>query len=309
MSIRMIDVSAKSETLRSASAECFVRMQPATLRLIRAGDLPKGDVVAVSQTAGVLAAKQTPALLPLCHPLLPGSIEVSLDTAGSEEGVRLRATVSGSGRTGFEMEALMAVTVAALNVYDMCKNVDRTIVIERTRLVAKSGGRSGPYHADAERVMVGRVVAVCLGLDRGPKKPVEQAVLQAGVGLVGDSHAGSERQVSLLAVETVEKLRQALSQVNPGMMRSQGVRIEPGDSAENLLLEGVELVSLPVGTKLRLGAEAVVEVTQIGKQFHKPGFFLLPMEGAFGVVLQGGTVRPGDAVVVLRPEDGTHGAD
>jgi len=302
MSMHMMDVTTKDETLRSAAAECFVKMQPATLQLIRQGAIPKGDVVAVSQTAGIMAAKQTPTLLPLCHPLLPGSIDVVVDTGDSEGGVRIRATVTGMGRTGFEMEAMVAVSVAALNLYDMCKNVDRGMSIDLIRLVSKSGGRSGTYTAgvDPGRELTGRVVAVCLGQDKGPKSPVASAVLEQGVGFVGDSHAGTERQVSLLAVETVNKLLAALRQVNPTMMETQGVRIAPGDSAENLLVEGLDLVSLPLGTRLRIGAEAVIELTQIGKQFHKPGFFLLPLEGAFGAVVHGGTVKPGDAVAVLQ---------
>ncbi len=302
MSMHMMDVSTKNETLRSAAAVGFVRMQPSTLQLIRAGGIPKGDPVAVSQTAGIMAAKQTPALLPLCHPLLPGSIDVVVDTSGSEDRVEIRATVTGVGRTGFEMEALTAVSVAALNLYDMCKNVDKDMSIDGIRLVSKSGGRSGTYTAAVEpgRELTGRVVAVCLGQDKGPKSPVTEGVLEQGVGFVGDSHAGTERQVSLLAVESVNKLLSALRTVNPAMMATQGVRVDPGHAAENLLIEGLDLVSLPLGTRLRLGAEAVLELTQIGKQFHKPGFFLLPLEGVFGSVLHGGTVKPGDAVAVLQ---------
>ena len=299
--MHMMDINMKDETLRSATAECFVRMRPETLQLIRTGGIPKGDVVAVSQTAGIMAAKQTPALLPLCHPLLPGSIDVAVDTAGAGDGVRVRATVTGLGRTGFEMEALTAVSVAALNVYDMCKGIDRGITIEQTRLVSKSGGKSGAYTAETGQGRHGavRVVAVCIGQDKGPKSPVAGAVLEAGVGVVGDSHAGTERQVSLLAIETVNRLLAVLRQVNPTMMDRSGVMINPGDSAENLLVEGLDLVSLPVGTKLRVGGEAMLEVTQIGKQFHKPGFFLLPLEGVFASVVQGGTVKPGDAIEVL----------
>jgi cyclic pyranopterin monophosphate synthase len=301
MSMHMMDVSTKDETLRSATAECVVRLQPATLQLIRTGGIPKGDVAAVSQTAGILAAKQTPALLPLCHPLLPGSIDVAIDTASADDTVTIRATVTGIGRTGFEMEALVAASVAALNLYDMCKNVDRAITIEHTRLLRKSGGKSGTYTAEDEprRALAGTVVAVCLGKDKGPKSPVSEVVLEEGVGLVGDSHAGSERQMSLLAVETVDRMLAALRQVNPRMMETQGVKINPGDSAENLLTRGLELVSLPLGTRLRIGADAIVELTQIGKQFHKPGFFLLPLEGVFGRVVQSGTLKPGDAISVV----------
>ncbi|GEM_PF-103306 len=302
MSMHMMDITTKAETRRSASAECCVRMQPSTMQLIRQGEIPKGDVVAVSQTAGVMAAKQTPDLLPLCHPLLPGSIDIEFDTVGSEDCVRIRATVTGIGRTGFEMEAMVAASVAALNLYDMCKNVDKGMIIEGIRLVSKTGGKSGTYTAGAEpgRDRVGEVIAVCLGKDKGPKNPVGEGVLQEGTGFLGDSHAGTERQVSLLAIETVERFTAALRQLNPRMMETQGIRIAPGDSAENLLIQGIDLLSLPLGTRLRVGAEAVIELVQLGKKFHKPGFFLLPLEGAFGSVVHGGTVRDGDAVQIIH---------
>ncbi len=149
MSMHMIDVSTKNETLPSAVGECLVRMQHSTLQLIRTGGIPKGDRVAVSQTAGVCFAAIIPVVWEtLCHPLLPGSIDIVVDTSASEDGVSIRATVTGMGRTGFEMEALTAVSVAALNLYDMCKNVDRGMTIDGLRLVRKSGGRSGVYTAD-----------------------------------------------------------------------------------------------------------------------------------------------------------------
>lgn len=140
-----------------------------------------------------------------------------------------------------------------------------------------------------------KVVAVCLSQERGvPKKPVNQGFLKEDYGFVGDAHAGSSRQVSLLAIESINKMLSALESINPNRMRSQGVEINPGDSAENLVTEGIDLASLLIGTRIRIGKEVILEITQIGKEFHRPGFYLLPLEGVFARVICGGMVKPGD---------------
>jgi cyclic pyranopterin phosphate synthase len=141
---RIVDTSDKPETLRQARASGLVRVAPATLALIRDRGLAKGDVLEVARLAGIMAAKRTGDLIPLCHPLpLTG---VSLDFAFEGDSVlRIEATARVFGRTGVEMEALAAVSVAALTVYDMCKAVDRGMTIERVRLEEKSGGRSGTW--------------------------------------------------------------------------------------------------------------------------------------------------------------------
>jgi cyclic pyranopterin monophosphate synthase len=141
---RMVDTSAKPETLREAQASGLVRMQPATLALIRDRGVAKGDVLEVARLAGIMAAKRTGELIPLCHPLPLTSVAVDF-AFESDALLSIKATVRVLGRTGVEMEALTAVSVAALAVYDMCKSVDRGISIERVRLEAKSGGRSGAY--------------------------------------------------------------------------------------------------------------------------------------------------------------------
>jgi cyclic pyranopterin monophosphate synthase len=141
---RMVDTSAKPETLREAQASGLVRMQPATLALIRDRGLAKGDVLEVARLAGIMAAKRTGELIPLCHPLPLTSVRVDFTFEGDRT-LTITATVRVFGRTGVEMEALTAVSVAALTVYDMCKAVDRGMSIERIRLEAKSGGKSGEY--------------------------------------------------------------------------------------------------------------------------------------------------------------------
>ncbi len=140
---RMVDVTAKAVTARSATAEGFVSCAPHVVALLRSGEIPKGDVLAVARIAGIAGAKRTPELLPLAHVIGVHGVEVEVTVL--DDGVALRATVRTSDRTGVEMEALTAVAVAALNVVDMVKGVDRSVEIARVRLVAKSGGRSGEW--------------------------------------------------------------------------------------------------------------------------------------------------------------------
>jgi cyclic pyranopterin phosphate synthase len=144
---RMVDTSGKPETLREARASGLIRLAPATLALIRDRALAKGDVLEVARLAGIMAAKRTGDLIPLCHPLPLTAVSVDF-TFESDSLLRVEASARVFGRTGVEMEALTAVGVAALTVYDMCKSVDRTMTIERIRLEAKSGGRSGTFQRD-----------------------------------------------------------------------------------------------------------------------------------------------------------------
>jgi cyclic pyranopterin phosphate synthase len=143
---RMVDTSAKPESLRQARASALVRLAPATLELIRTGGVAKGDVLGVARLAGIMAAKRTGELIPLCHPLPLTSAGVDFSFPSGDT-LRIEATVRVFGRTGVEMEALTACTVAALTVYDMCKSVDRVMSIERVRLEEKSGGASGTFRA------------------------------------------------------------------------------------------------------------------------------------------------------------------
>ena len=141
---RMVDVAAKAETDRTARASGLVRMEPATLALILDRKMAKGDVLEVARLAGIMAAKRTGDLIPLCHPLGLDAVELAL-TPADDRTLRIEATAKLRGKTGVEMEALTAVSVAALTVYDMCKAVDRGMTIDRVRLEEKSGGRSGHY--------------------------------------------------------------------------------------------------------------------------------------------------------------------
>jgi len=144
----MVDVSDKPVTARTAIAEGFVAMKPETLALLKRGDAPKGDVLATARIAGIMAAKRTHELIPLCHPLALAKVTVDLETNSGPPGVRVVAEVKTTGRTGVEMEALTAVSVTCLTLYDMLKAVDRAMTFERIRLIEKSGGRSGDYRAE-----------------------------------------------------------------------------------------------------------------------------------------------------------------
>ena len=140
---QMVDVGGKAETQREAVARGSVRMEPATLRLILGGGMPKGDVLAVARVAGIMAAKRTPELIPLCHSLLLTHVSVQIEPDATASALLIAATVRTSGQMGVEMEALTAVSVAALTIYDMCKAVDRGMRIGDIRLAEKRGGRSG----------------------------------------------------------------------------------------------------------------------------------------------------------------------
>ena len=146
--IRMIDVTQKKETKRQAVAKGKVQMKAATVELIRKAGLEKGDVLAVAKTAGIMAAKETHRLIPLCHPLQLTNVAVEFYLPENGNFVEITASTKGVGKTGFEMEALVAVSISALTIYDMCKAVDRGMTIGEIRLIRKSGGKSGLYLAE-----------------------------------------------------------------------------------------------------------------------------------------------------------------
>ena len=145
---RMVDVGDKPVTDREATARGHVSVQPETLRLIKEGLMKKGDVLTIAQLAGIMGAKRTSELIPLCHPLPLNKVDVNLELDEPNSRIEISATASTSAKTGVEMEALTAVSVAALTVYDMCKSVDRGVRIESIRLVRKTGGQSGDINLE-----------------------------------------------------------------------------------------------------------------------------------------------------------------
>ena len=145
--VRMVDVTQKQDTERLAVAEGKIRMATETVEAIRRGEIQKGDVLTLAQTAGIMAAKETPRLIPLCHTLLLTNVMVEFDISENTGFIEISATTKGIGKTGFEMEALVAVAVSALTIYDMCKPIDESMIIEGIHLERKSGGKSGVYIA------------------------------------------------------------------------------------------------------------------------------------------------------------------
>ena len=295
---RMVDVSAKQKTQRVARAAGFVRMAPATLELVRTGGCKKGDVLAVAQVAGIMAAKRCWELVPMCHPIQLTGVDVRFELVDDERGrgVAVEAECRCCGETGVEMEALTAASVAGLTVYDMLKATQRDMVVDDVRLLEKSGGASGRFVRAEAAVADASVVAVSVSEKKGTrKKPQDSIRLVVGHGVEGDAHAGNwHRMVSLLPEESVDVMREMLP------------NLAAGDFAENILTRGLSLKELPVGTVLTVG-ECELVVTQIGKKCHNDceihrltGKCVMPTDGIFAVVTRGGVVRPGDAVRVGR---------
>lgn len=222
----MVDVSDKQPTKREAVAEGFVRMKPETLRLIIDGDAKKGDVLGVARVAGIMAAKHTPELIPLCHPLPLTSVEVDVEPL-SPDRVRVLARASCVHITGVEMEAMTAASVAALTVYDMCKAVDRGMTIEGVRLIRKSGGKSGVFERPAPYVSK-------LNLMR--------------------SKEGGAKRISLADAGALNEA--AASQVQTFCTK----RFLP-----DIVTDGLEYSNLSVGEKLLVG-DAEIEITDLGKE-------------------------------------------
>ena len=145
---KMVDVGEKPETVRTATAYASVLVSPETFDLIKSGGMKKGDVLTVAQVAGIMGAKRTPDIIPMCHPIGLTGIDMNLSLGEEKHSVEIKATVSCAGKTGVEMEALTAASVAALTVYDMCKAVQKDIVISEVKLLEKTGGIHGDYHRD-----------------------------------------------------------------------------------------------------------------------------------------------------------------
>ncbi len=294
---RMVDVSTKSDSNRVARAQAVVHMLPETLRAIRAGAVKKGDVLAVAQVAGIMGAKQTAVLIPMCHPLMLTGVDIDFEFNDERSTLTIYSVVKTTGKTGVEMEAITAVTVAALTVYDMCKAVDRWIEISSIQLLEKEGGKSGHLQREGSKPIAwGRLHSICISPERGQvKDEVAEAEVITGFGIQNDGHAGDwGRQVTCLSWESVERVN-----------RERGMDIGPGQFAENLLIEGIDLSRVAVGDKLKIGPDTILKVTQIGKGdppgvvARRLGIDLLPSEGLFCKVVKGGFIRKGDPVEVL----------
>jgi len=300
----MVDVGDKLPTVRVARAGARVWMAPETMALLQRQALPKGDVLAVARIAGIMACKRTAELVPLCHPLSLDHADVELTVRPEQSCVDIVCSTRTEGRTGVEMEAITGASVAAITIYDMCKAVDRAMTIGDIRLLEKTGGKEDYMRtgetagegATTERAADATPAASVLSVNVSPgkgerKKPRSSVTLVPEHGIEGDGHAGPwHRQVSLLAQESIDT------------MVAKGLDVGAGDFAENITTRGIDLCGLPVGTRIRLGP-ALVELTQIGKVCHErcaiyyqAGDCVMPREGIFVRVLEGGELRPGDPV-------------
>jgi len=183
---RMVDVSAKDATAREASAEALVRLSPEAYAAAREGNAPKGDVLGTARIAGIMAAKKTAELIPLCHPIALSKIDIEFEWLDETRAIRITASVRTKAETGVEMEALTAASIAALTIYDMVKALDKGTTIEAVRLLAKSGGKSGPYRAagmmDSPKTQAARVRPKTLMGEVSAPKPdpsAERSALRA----------------------------------------------------------------------------------------------------------------------------------
>lgn len=291
---RIVDVTDKEETIRIAEARGIITMKRETLKLIEENKIAKGDVLSVAQVAGIMAAKETWRIIPMCHPLQITSIDIKFHINKELSGIEITSRVKLKGKTGVEMEALTAASAAALTIYDMCKAVDKGMVIRSVELISKCGGKSGNF--TKEECKLGKIAAVNISSEKGEKKsPVEIGELIENFGLKGDAHGGNwHRQISLLAQESIDK------------MRVSGLyELTYGDFAENITTEGIVLHKLPIGTRLKIG-DVLLEVTQIGKECHngcaikeKVGKCIMPLEGIFAKVITGGKIKAGEIIEVL----------
>ncbi len=286
----MVEVGDKNITKRSAIATGRIRMKKETSDRIRQGLIEKGDVLSVAQVAGIMGAKKTSDLIPMCHNIFLTGADIRFNI--QDEYIDLEAEVKTTGKTGVEMEALTAASIACLTIYDMCKAIDKDMIIEDIKLMKKTGGKSGDYM----RKPTGKVLSVNISDKKGVVKlPIKEGLFIENHGLDNDAHSGDwHRQVSLLGLESFDK------------MKNQGLEdLKFGDFAENLTTEGIILYELPIGTKLSIG-ETLHEVTQIGKQCHtgcaikqKVGKCVMPKEGIFTKVLKGGLIKEGDTIEIL----------
>lgn len=287
---RMVEVGGKKVTKRLAKAEGKILMEKETLEQIKEGRMKKGDVLSVAQVGGIIGAKKTSELIPMCHNIFITGIDIEFTYL--ENGIKAVAIAKTQGQTGIEMEALTAVSTCLLTIYDMCKAIDRGMEIKDIRLLEKEGGASGSY----KRNTGAKVISVNTSKEKGViKQAIGQGDFKENSGLEGDAHAGKwHRQVSLLGLESFKK------------MENEGVEdLQPGIFAENITTEGIKLYQLPIGTRLKIG-ESIQEVTQIGKKCHsgceisqKVGKCVMPTEGIFTQVIQEGRVKEGDSIEIL----------
>jgi len=287
----MVDISNKHDTQREAVVRGSISMNKETFGAIKAGSIAKGDVLAVAKVAGIMAAKKTPELIPMCHPLNIASVKIDFFPIEKNSRIDIEARVKIFGRTGVEMEALVAVCASAMTIYDMCKAVDKEMVISDIYMKEKQGGKSGHYQRTGKPIS-GRIIAVNRAEKRGvSKENIKKGFLKESWGLVGDAHGGDwDRQISIFPLEALQKV--------PLQIMDQ---IEDNDYSENITTIGIPPEEFQIGSKWKIN-EAIIEICHIGKEKFKTGGrpYIVSREGRFGRILKGGDIRVGDDIGSLK---------
>lgn len=289
---QMVDVSLKKDTERVALVSGEISMKSKTLDLIVNNQIKKGNVLETAKIAGIMAGKKTSDLIPMCHPIFVSKIDVKFNILKNDNKIQINAIAKTCGKTGVEMEAFSAATIAGLTIYDMCKAVDREMSIGEYKLLKKTGGKSGGFISES---LKGKIKDVCISKKKGvAKNKVDHIEVIEDLGIDGDAHAGNwHRQISLLADEEIDK------------MKKEGLDLKSGAFGENIITQGLVLNEIPVGSKIFIGDEVVLKVTQIGKKCHdkceiynKVGHCIMPKKGIFAIVIKGGKIKSGDLMEV-----------
>ena len=283
---QMVDVSDKSDTVRIAIAKGNVRVKEETLKAIIDKEINKGDVLEIARIAGIMGGKKTSELIPMCHPLLISKIGIEFTISEHENLITIYALTKTTGKTGIEIEALTAVSIAALTIYDMCKAMDRSIEIGEIKLLKKSGGKSGVFLSDD---LKGEVSNVFIGKERGTAKIENEYIeLKNNYGVLGDIHATEGRhQVSILATQSIDKFK--------------ANDLTLGTFEANIIIKDIDLYRFPVGTKVKFGNDAIIEITQVGKKdvLMEDHYNTMYHEGVFAKVIKNGKVKKNDTIEVI----------
>ncbi len=285
---RMVDIGNKKDTERYAKAHGYVFMSKEILQAVEKGEVSKGDVLSVAQIAGIMAAKQTPYQIPLCHPLFITHADIKFNIIKDYPCIEIISEIKTIGKTGAEMEALNAVSTAALTIYDMCKGLEKGIKIGSISLLEKSGGKSGLWKP--EFIEKGKVVNIAIGDKKGEdKKTVDKCEIIENYGLKGDAHAGGDKkQVSIFAIES-------LVDVPPDHMKG----VMAGGYTENLTIVGIPLYTIIPGKVLKVN-NVELEIESVGKEefVDESRRYIVSRKGIFAHVITSGEVSIGDVIGV-----------
>lgn len=289
--INMVDVTDKSKTYRTAKASGKIYINNKIYNLVKNNNIKKGNVLTTAKIAGIMAAKKVPDMIPLCHQI--NLTKVELDINLTKDYMKVESFVKTKSETGVEMEAIQAVNTALLTIYDMCKAIDKSMVISEIKLNKKTGGKSGTFIREDEK----KVLATCISEKRGTiKKTVDRIKLKANWGIVGDAHADNwHKQVSILSQKSINKFN-----------NKYDINIDYGESAENIVVSNLNPNKIKIGTVVLVGKKVLLEVTQIGKEitddcplYDKYKCCPTAEEGFFLKVLKGGEVTAGDNVEII----------